>query len=260
MLKFNEFFEILEDIAPLKLSELSIADGGYDNSGIIVKNSDQVNDVLFTLDLSNASVERAIELGCDTIVTHHPAIYYPIKNLSIDGDTCSLITAIKNGISIISMHLNLDIADGGIDEWLCKGIGGKIDKVLDLVDGVHGYGRECRIDMDFSALVERIKKALETDKVVAYGGGKCEKFASFCGGGASHALSAVSKEKTDADVIVTSDLAHHEIKEILEKGKKLVVIPHYASEQFGFSKFEQCVKEKVKDKVKTHYFQDKRFM
>lgn len=260
MLKFDEFFNLIERLAPLKLSELSIVDGGYDNSGVIVKCGDQVKEVLFTLDLSNASVEKAIELGCDTIVTHHPAIYYPIKSLSIDNETKPLISAIKNGISIISMHLNLDIASQGIDESLAIALGDKVDKILELVDGEHGYGRECKVDMDFSQLVDKVKKALDTDKVIAYGSGKCQKIASFCGGGGSHALKAIKGKTTDADVIISSDLAHHEIKEIIESGKKLVIIPHYASEQLGFSRFESLVKELVKDSVKTHYFQDKRFM
>ncbi len=259
MLKFNEFFALLENLAPLKLSELSIKDGGYDNSGVIAKCSDQVNKVLFSLDLSYLSVEKAIELGCDVIVTHHPAIYYPIKTLSFDGENSALLLAIKNGISVISMHLNLDIAKNGIDESLASAIGVPC-KVLDLVDGEHGYGRECVTNIDFRALVETIKNQLQTDKVVCYGSGICHKTASFCGGGASHALKAIRQNDSDADVIVTSDLAHHEIKEIVESGRKLIIIPHYASEQFGFSKFEQCVKELVKGKVETHYFQDNRFM
>ncbi len=260
MLKFDEFFSILEQIAPLKLSELSIVSGGYDNSGVIVKCSDEVNSVLFSLDLSTESVNKAVELGCDTIVTHHPAIYHPVKNLSVDGDTKPLIIAIKNGISIISMHLNLDVADGGIDECLSNALGCKKVKVLSMVDDVHGYGREGEINKDFALLVSELKKTLETDKVVAYGCGSCSKVASFCGGGASYAIDALRKNLTDADVIISSDLAHHEIKEIIEKDKKLVIISHYASEQFGFSKFERCVKQKVKESVETHYFQDKRFM
>ncbi len=260
MLKFNVFFNVLEELAPLKLSELSIKDGGYDNSGVIVKAKDEVNKVLFSLDLSDASVKKAIELDCDAIVTHHPAIYYPIKSLKIDGENRALLTAIKNGISVISMHLNLDIADGGIDQSLAEGLGGKVVRILDTVDGVHGYGRECAIDLDFYDFVDKVKSVLETDKVLAYGGGKCLKMASFCGGGASHAIKAISKKITDADVIITSDLAHHEIKEIVESGKKLVVIPHYASEQYGFSRFEESVKNLTKGKVETHYFIDKRFM
>ncbi len=260
MLKFEDFFDVLNGLAPLELSELSIKDGGYDNSGVIAKTSQEVNRVLFSLDLSDECVKKAIELNCDTIVTHHPAIYYPIKSLSVDGANSALITAIKNQISVISMHLNLDVASGGIDEWLSSVSGGKLVKVLDVVNEKNGYGRECEINLELFQLVEKIKSRLQTDKIIAYGSGKCQKIASFCGGGASHALKAIKEGSTDADVVMTSDLAHHEIKEIIESGRKLVIIPHYASEQFGFREFEKCVKELVDGKVETHYFLDKRFM
>ncbi len=260
MLKFNEFFNVLEDLAPLRLSELSIKDGGYDNSGVIAKSSDEVNRVLFSLDLSSVSVEKAIELNCDTIVTHHPAIYYPIKRLEFDGENSALIKAIKNGISVISMHLNLDVADGGIDESLALGLGGEVLSVLEFVDKQHGYGRECVIDLELHAFAEKIKRVLETDKVLVYGQGKCYKMASFCGGGSSHALNVITEKTTDADLIITSDLAHHEIKEIVESGKKLIIIPHYASEQYGFKKFYEKVLNLTKKDIQTFYFQDKRFM
>ncbi len=260
MLKFNRFFGVLESLAPLKLSELSIADGGYDNSGIIVKNGQTINDVLFSLDLSDLSVQKAVELGCDTIVTHHPAIYYPIKNLSIDGENSALLTAIKNRISVISMHLNLDIADKGIDACLASGLGAKDVKILELVDETHGYGREFDLGIDLIEFVENIKREFSTDRVIYYGNGKCNKVASFCGGGASHALKAVAKGVTNADTIVTSDLAHHEIKEIIEKNKNLIILPHYVSEEYGFKKFYQCVTDTLGGEILTRYFQDKRFM
>ncbi len=260
MLKFDDFFGVLEKLAPLKLSEIATADGGYDNSGVIVKNSDNVNSVLFSLDLSVSSVEKAIELGVDTIVTHHPAIYYPIKNLSIDGENKALLMAIKQGLNVISMHLNLDVVCGGIDDCLSNGLGGEKSRMLETFDGVNGYGRENRINMDLLDFVAKVKTVLQTDKVLVYGQGKCEKMASFCGGGASHAINAIAKNLTDADLIITSDLAHHQIKEIVESGRKLVIIPHYASEQYGFEKFYERVINITKDKAQAHYFQDKRFM
>jgi len=82
MYSLKDFFTLLEEYAPLKISHVAIDNGDYDNSGIIVDSHDRVEKVLFTLDLSNLAVKKALELGVDTIVTHHPAIYRPIKNLS----------------------------------------------------------------------------------------------------------------------------------------------------------------------------------
>ena len=54
----------------------------------------EINKILFSLDLSNETLKKAVELGCDTIVTHHPAIYNPVKRLSINDDTAPIVNAI----------------------------------------------------------------------------------------------------------------------------------------------------------------------
>ena len=171
MYNLEEFFALLEQVAPLSISHKVIEQGGYDNSGIIVKSTDKVEKVLFSLDCSVASVEKAIELGCDTLVTHHPAIYRPVKSLGLDTDTVPIVTAISKGINIISMHLNLDMADSGIDQSLAEGLGAEQVKVLDYVDGAHGYGREFIANTDTASLKNRIKEVFKTDKAVFYGDG-----------------------------------------------------------------------------------------
>ncbi len=69
---------VLEKICPLKLSYDCIEQGGYDNSGLLVKTHTQVKKILFSLDFSDKTLEKALETGADTVITHHPAIYTPI--------------------------------------------------------------------------------------------------------------------------------------------------------------------------------------
>ena len=47
----------------------------------------------------------------------------------------------------------------------------------------------------------------------------------------------VEKGFTDANVIVTSDMAHHQIKQLVESGKAIILLTHYASENYGFNQF-----------------------
>ena len=115
MFNLDEFMAIIEGVSPLSLSHKMIEKGSYDNSGLLVKSTEKIEKILFSLDLSLEVVNKAIELKCDTIVTHHPAIYQPLKSLSITGETAPIVLAIKNQINVISMHLNLDIADDGIE-------------------------------------------------------------------------------------------------------------------------------------------------
>lgn len=261
MYKLDDFMGILEQYAPLELSHKLIEKGDYDNSGIIIKTKDCVNKILFSLDLSVDVVNKAKELDCDTIVTHHPAIYMPIKSLNIDENSKALVLAIKNDINVISMHLNLDIAEQGTDQNLCLGLGGKDIKIIDLIDQKHGYGRLAKIEKcEIENFVNKAKKAFESDKIIFYGNNLVEKIASFCGSGASHAISSIRNKKIDADTIITSDIAHHELMELIENGKNVIIIPHYVSEQYGFNKFYALLSQKTQGKAQTFYFLDNRFM
>lgn len=261
MYDIKAFLNTLESVAPLSLSQKMIENGCHDNSGIIVKAHAGVERVLFALDLSTASVKRALANKCDTIVTHHPAIYYPISELSMDGDTSPLLQAVSNGVNVISMHLNLDIADRGIDHHLCLALGGESYRILFNVDESHGYGREFSVSGSLAQIVKNIKKDFSTRKVVVYGkpSAKITKIACFCGAGADDALKAVGNGLTDADLIVTSDMAHHQIKELVERGKNIVILPHYVAEEVGFKAFYQEITEKLNGEINTYYFDDKRF-
>ena len=260
MYSLKEFFQVLDRFAPIELGRKMLENGGYDNSGIIVANHDSIKKVLFTLDLTKVAVKKAVELGCDTVVTHHPAIYNPIKSLGVTDDTVALLEAVKQGLNVISMHLNLDIAENGIDHSLACGLGAKEMRVLEVIDGENGYGREIKIDeILVSELVKNIKKTFETDKIIAYGSGKTCEIASFCGSGSSSCLQAFISQTTDAGTVVTSDIPHHVLLALIERGKNVIIIPHYVSENYGFKRYCDKITSEIGE-IQTHYFSDKRFM
>lgn len=261
MYSLRELLVLLEGIAPLEISYKMIEKGDYDNSGIIIENTNTVSKILFSLDLSVESLDKAKEFGCDTIVTHHPAIYNPVKRLSYLSDNKEVLLAIKGGFNVLSMHLNLDMAKEGIDHYLSKALGVSEYKIIDMLDDTYGYGREGEVEScSLGDYVSKISKNLGTDKIICYGDKQVSKVASFCGGGSSHAFSAVVKGQTLADTIITSDVPHHVIKEMLERGKNLIIIPHYVAEEYGFNQFYKSVSERLGDRAKTFYFVDKRFM
>ena len=259
MCKISDFMTLIDEIAPLSLSCKMIEKGSYDNSGLLVKMSDKADKILFTLDLSVKAVLYAIDNGFDTILTHHPAIYSPIKTISIDADK-ALAMALKNGLNIISMHLNLDVAEQGIDCSLCQGLGGKDIQIIEVVDGEQGYGRRAKVEkQSINEFVKNIKNTFGSEKVISYGDKPVENIASFCGSGGGCAVENLDK-LDGVDTIVSSDFAHHHIKEIIERDKNVVIIPHYVSEQFGFYKFYEVVKQKLDKRAQTFYFLDNRFM
>ena len=264
MLNINELMNILNQIAPLSLSKKLIEKGDYDNSGIIVNGHENINGIMFALDLTEQVVKRAKRLKCDTIITHHPAIYYPISSLDANSPlTKPILLAIENKINVISMHLNLDIAKLGIDYYLAYGLGATKANILDLVEDGCGYGREfCLNQTTLSEFVKKIKAVFGTQKVLCYGSkNTCfNKVASFCGAGASHAQEMILSGKTNAEVIVTSEMPHHILNQLIGLRKSIVLLTHYASENYGFKRFFESVSQKLNQQIKTYFYEDKRLL
>ena len=92
----------------------------WDNVGLLVDAGQPVDGVLTTLDIPPAVVREAVENDCQLIVSHHPVIFHPLRTLAADDVPALLM---KNGISAICMHTNLDAAPGGVNDTLCDILG-----------------------------------------------------------------------------------------------------------------------------------------
>lgn len=239
-MKLNEALKLLEEVAPLSLSdELCKNHGLYDNSGIILNCCEDVTGALFTLDLSKLAAEEAVSRGYNLIVTHHPAIYGGIARIdALNGSLSAAIAlCVKHGISVISMHLNFDAAPKGIDYHLMRALGGDEAEVF-IPLSCGGYGRAYAVKpTTFADYVKGVKDALGTDRVLAYGAAdkRIKKVASFCGAGCDDKAIAFAKA-SGADAFVSSDMKHHEIRALLGAGVNVIHITHYASENYGFNK------------------------
>ena len=125
-MKLSEVYKIADKIAPKRLSdEYCRTAGAYDNSGLLVEACEEVTGIVFTLDLTNAAIDKALTCGANLIITHHPVIYGKIDHVCLSDEKllgAKLVKCLKNGVSVLSMHLNLDVAEGGVDESLMEGI------------------------------------------------------------------------------------------------------------------------------------------
>ncbi len=233
----KDLLKILEDeVAPVALSdELCKTYDMYDNSGVIIDTGKPVVGVVFSLDLSRKSIEFAIKNGANCIVTHHPAIYGGIHKIDCTTSTQAqnLALCVKNDISVISMHLNFDAAEEGIDYYLMQAVGGKQCVIMDKIS-VGGYGRVYGVKKTFASLCTKLKAQLKTNKMLTYGDGNqiVTKVASFCGaGGDGKAVQFAVKE--GANVFISADMAHHVIAELVERNICVVNLTHYSSENYG---------------------------
>lgn len=105
----------LHDLAPLSYAE------DFDNVGLLVGDKNQkVNGILVTLDTLEAVVDEAIENNCNLIVSFHPIIFKALKKITGKSYVERVvIKAIKNNISIFSIHTALDNAIEGVNSIIC---------------------------------------------------------------------------------------------------------------------------------------------
>ena len=245
-MKLREIYERIDARYPKRLSDDYIAKyGGHDNSGILLLDEGaEIGGALFSLDLSLGAIAAAKEKGMNLIVTHHPAIFFPIANIRTDDALGARLHAcLRNGIGVISMHLNLDCAVGGIDEQLARAAGAVGEMRIGEPLSSGGYGRAYAVERcSLSAFSARLGEVLRTRRMFVYGDPEAEitRAASFCGAGLDAGAIAAAKVY-GAQVVVSADIKHNFICDALESGLCVVQLTHYASENYGFQKIYQSL-------------------
>ena len=99
----------------------------WDNVGHLLGDPCQeVNRCMVALDITHAVAEEAIAAGCQLIVAHHPIMnckWSQVQTVRDDTFQGSLLTRLlRANVSVICMHTNLDIADGGVNDVLAQAL------------------------------------------------------------------------------------------------------------------------------------------
>lgn len=117
-MKVKELMTILDEIAPFKDSE------EWDNTGLLVGDEeDQVSGILTTLDCAHETVDEAIEAGANVIIAHHPLIFPDISRVVEAGVGSVIRSLIRNDITLIAMHTNLDHQPNGVSNMIAEALG-----------------------------------------------------------------------------------------------------------------------------------------
>lgn len=81
--------------------------------------NNDVKGIVCSLDLTCEVIEDAINKNANLIITHHPLLFSPITRINPDEEKGKIIYAmIKNNISLISMHTNMDLGVDGVADTL----------------------------------------------------------------------------------------------------------------------------------------------
>lgn len=186
----------------------------FDNSGFLVRDKNaEVHNVLLALDITEAVIDEAIEINCELIVSHHPFIWNPLRSVTVEQlTTRKLIKLIKNDISVISMHTNLDIADGGVNDVLIDLLGAECCGKLD----GDNCGRTGILpnEMELNDFLVFCRERLNSKGLRYVDGGKKVKHLAVMGGAGGDAMvDAIAK---GCDTYVTADIKYHQFLEAKE--------------------------------------------
>ena len=115
-MKVKDITTSLEQWAPITLQE------SYDNCGLIIGDDTlEVNNVLITLDVTEAVIDEAIKENCELIISHHPLIFSGLKRINTNHwlERC-IVKAIKNDICVYAIHTNLDNTISGVNAKIAE--------------------------------------------------------------------------------------------------------------------------------------------
>ena len=83
----------------------------FDNVGLLAGRLEkEVSKVYLALDATEEVIDKAIALGTDMLITHHPLIFSPMKRVT-DEDFIGrrVVKLLQNDISYYAMHTNYDV-------------------------------------------------------------------------------------------------------------------------------------------------------
>ena len=221
--------DYIEKIAPLNQSE------DFDNVGLLIGNEmTEVKGVLVTLDTLEETVDEAIRMNCNLIVSFHPIIFDGLKKINGNSYVEKVVLkAIQNNIAIYATHTALDNSNVGVSAKMCEVLGLKNYNILipkedeNIGMGMIGDLPEPMQEEDF---LKFTKKTFKTNGIrFSSKIGKSVKKIAVLGGSGSFAISNAIQKK--ADVYISADFKYHDF--FKAEGKILLIdVGHYESEQF----------------------------
>ena len=225
MTTVRNVFDHLNKLADIKLAEK------WDNVGLMLGNfNNEVKKVLICLDVTTKVVNEAILNNVDLIVSHHPLIFKPLKSLNFTVDFKSNIikNLIKNDISVISFHTNLDSATFGLNDFLAKKLDLKNINILfeHEIYKDAGLGRIGELSEEFTQekFIVYMKEKFNLRTVSAVLGNNDNiKTVALLGGSGADFIYTLPK----VDIYLTGDVGYHVALDALEMKKNIIDVGHF---------------------------------
>lgn len=219
----------IERRAPLRYQD------GFDNSGLQVglDLGRECRRVSVCLDVTEEVVDEALERGCELLVSHHPLLFHPLRQVTLSTyqERC-VVKALRGGLAIYSAHTSLDNAPGGVNFRIAELIGLEGCEWLEPKEGMDaGSGLVGCLPAEETpeSLLGRLKDIFKVERLVHSDPalvGRIGKVA-LCGGAGAFLLPQARAK--GAQCFITGELHYHDF---FGPGLLLVEMGHYQSEQY----------------------------
>lgn len=213
----------------------------WDAPGLISGDLDQpVKRILLAVDAVSSTVEQAVAVHADLLLTHHPLLMRGVTSVAEERYKGKLIShLIRGNVALLAAHTNADVVEQGVSDVIARHLG--LQNTTPLTPGVApgtGIGRVGNLPepLSLGTLARQLADLLPNTAGGVKASGDFNAVVnrvSLCGGAGDSLLS------TDAvlgsDVYITSDLRHHPAQEAREQarvtgGPALIDVSHWASE------------------------------
>ena len=241
-MKIKQVLEALERFAPLPLQE------SWDNAGLQIGLTEaEVSGVLLCLDVTEKVIDEAIAKGCNLVVSHHPLLFKGLKQVT-DANDVQRITrkVIKSDVCIVSMHTNMDNAQGGVNWKIAEKLGLENveffqQKSVDGIETGSGVIGELIQPLSAQAFIDQVKRTFGIRCA------HCNELlhrsitkVAVCGGAGDFLLDEAIQ--AGADAFITGEMHYHQYFGH-EQEIQICVIGHYESEQFTSEIFRDIIHE-----------------
>ena len=223
-MKIKEIYDYLNSISPFNTAV-------HDNVGLLTGSMDmEVTGICTCLDITNDIIDEAVLKNANLIVSHHPVIFDPLRQVCPPNPVYKLV---HNDISAIAMHTNFDMSEGGVGDALVELLG--FTPTGEVLEPVHpnglGFGSVCELDFAFTpkTLAEHCKNALDLGGVRYTPINKEIRRVAVCSGaGGSNIRLAIER---GCDALITGDIKHNIWVDAINSDFVLIDAGHFGTEK-----------------------------
>ncbi len=239
-MKISEVTDWLEREYPSSFAE------EWDNVGLLVGDDQrEVKKIFLALDLTEDTLDQAVDFGADLVITHHPMIFSGLKKINNHSFTGRrILKLLSNQMAYYAMHTNYDIL--GMADLSADYLELQEREVLTVTgqrDGcTQGLGRVGKLShpMKLGEFAGFVKDRLGLLEVRLYGDPeRTVSKAAVCTGSGKSLMSDVLA--SGAEVYVTGDVDHHTGIDAIADGLAVIDAGHYGTEYI----FVEAMKKKL---------------